>query len=160
MLKLKTIAFLILTVFCTAGLSEEGEPISLFQIDFDLTADSAFELVSSRFNCSSLKYKLKGYQVPLPAGEKWCSLNKALMAVVGSKGNSLAFVKFHCMVFNGCGYSSEELKKSLSDQKLLVFEELCATGALGEQVCVYGEYDDLFIMMKRAKFRAKNLSFD
>jgi len=160
MLKLKTLAFLILAAFCTAGFSEEGEPIRLFQIDFDLTADSAFELVSSRFNCSSLKYKLKGYQVPLPAGEKWCSLNKALMAVVGSKGNNLAFVKFHCMIFNGCGYSSEELKKSLSDQKLLVFEELCATGALGEQVCVYGEYDDLFIMMKRAKFRAKNLSFD
>ena len=158
MLKLKTIAFLILTVFCTAGFSDEGEPISLFQIDFDLTADSAFELVSSRFNCSSLKYKSNG--LPVPAGEKWCSLNKTLMAVVGSKGNSLAFVKFHCMVFNGCGYSSEELKKSLSDQKLLVFEELCATGALGEQVCVYGEYDDLFIMMKRAKFRAKNLSFD
>jgi len=158
MLKLKMIAFLILTVFCTAGFSEEGEPIRLFQIDFDLTADSAFELVSSRFNCSSLKYQLNGLN--LPAGEKWCSLNKALMAVVGSKGNSLAFVKFHCMVFNGCGYSSEELKKSLSDQKLLVFEELCATGTLGEQVCVYGEYDDLFIMMKRAKFRAKNLSFD
>jgi len=158
MFKFKTMAFLILTVFCTAGLSEESEPISLFQIDFDLTADSAFELVSSRFNCSSLKHKSNG--LPLPDGEKWCSLNKALMAVVGSKGNSLAFVKFHCMVFNGCGYSSEELKKSLSDQKLLVFEELCATGALGEQVCVYGEYDDLFIMMKRAKFRAKNLSFD
>ena len=152
MFKFKTMAFLILTVFCTAGLSEEGEPISLFQIDFDLTADSAFELAAARFKCASLWGWSDGYME--------CKLNDTRMVIVYSRGNELAKVTFTCSTFNGCGYSADELKKSLSKTKLLVFEGDCAAGGLGEEVCVYGEYEDIRITMNRAKFRAKNLSFD
>ena len=152
MLKLKMIAFLILTVFCTAGFSDEGEPISLFQIDFDLTADSAFELAAARFKCAS--------QWGWRDGRNHCALNDTKMVIVNNRGNDLAKVTFTCSTFNGCGYSADELKKSLSKTKLLVFEGDCAAGGLGEEVCVYGEYEDIRITMNRAKFRAKNLSFD
>ena len=152
MLKLKTIAFLILTVFCTAGFSDEGEPIRLFQIDFDLSADNAVELISARFDCSTASdwYSEK----------KSCSVNSTEMAEIFSSGKNLAGVKFTCASFNGCGYSREELIESLSEQKELVFEEYCATGTLGDQVCVYGNYSSVYIWMERSKFRAKNLSFD
>ena len=152
MLKLKMIAFLILTVFCTAGFSDEGEPISLFQIDFDLTADSAFELAAARFKCAS--------QWGWRDGRNHCALNDTKMVIVNSRGNDLAKVTFTCSTFNGCGYSSAELKESLSQTKMLIFEENCAVGGLGEEVCVSGEYESLKIIMNRAKFRAKNLSFD
>ena len=152
MLKLKMIAFLILTVFCTAGFSDEGEPISLFQIDFDLTADSAFELAAARFKCAS--------QWGWHDGQNHCALNDTKMVIVDSRGNDLAKVTFTCSTFNGCGYSSAELKESLSQTKMLIFEENCAVGGLGEEVCVSGEYESLKIIMNRAKFRAKNLSFD
>jgi hypothetical protein len=153
MLKLKMIAFLILTVFCTAGFSDEGEPISLFQIDFDLTADSAFELAAARFKCAS---EYGGWH----KGQNNCELNDTKMVIVNSRGNDLAKVTFTCSTFNGCGYSADELKKSLSKTKLLVFEGDCAAGGLGEEVCVSGNYVDLRITMNRAKFRAKTLSFD
>lgn len=152
MLKLKMIAFLILTVFCTAGFSDEGEPISLFQIDFDLSADNAAELISARFKCSTDSY--------WSSGKKKCTLNGTKMVSLYSRGNDLAAVYFYCSTFNGCGYSADELKKSLSKTKLLVFELDCAAGGLGEEVCVSGEYEDIRIIMNRAKFRAKNLSFD
>ena len=152
MLKLKTLAFLILAAFCTAGFSDEGEPISLFQIDFDLTADNAVELISARFKCSADSY--------WSSGKKKCTLNDTNMVSLYSRGNDLAAVYFYCSTFNGCGYSSTELKESLSQTKMLVFEGDCAAGGLGEEVCVYGEYEDIKIKMNRAKFRAKNLSFD
>ena len=152
MLKLKTLAFLILAAFCTAGFSEEGEPIRLFQIDFDLSADNAVELVAARFKCSTKSY--------WSGGKKLCELNDTNMVSIYSRGNDLAAVKFYCSTFNGCGYSSAELKESLSQTKMLIFEEKCAAGGLGEEVCVSGEYESLKIIMNRAKFRAKNLSFD
>ena len=153
MFKFKTMAFLILTVFCTAGFSEEGEPISLFQIDFDLTADSAFELAAARFKCDS-QFSWNSN------GNKYCDVNGSTMVSVNRRANDLAAVDFYCSTFNGCGYSSTELKESLSQTKMLVFEENCAAGGLGEEVCVSGEYESLKIIMNRAKFRAKNLSFD
>ena len=152
MLKLNTIAFLVLAAFCTAGFSDEGEPIRLFQIDFDLSADNAVELVSARFKCSTASYWKNS--------TKWCELNDTTMVSIVNRGNDLAAVAFYCSTFNGCGYSADELKKSLSKTKLLVFEGDCAAGGLGEEVCVSGNYVDLRITMNRAKFRAKTLSFD
>ncbi len=127
--------------------ADEKKPISLFQIDFDLSFDNALEVASARFNC----------EINIYSGVSYCQINNTSFFSAENQGKQLSKISFYCSAFDGCGYSEAELIESLSDQKSLIFLSGCSKGDLGELVCVEKGPK---IVMYRKKFRAKTLSFD
>lgn len=135
-----------LTFWATSVLAE-GEPVKIFQLDFDLSPESAKKVAETRFNC------------------KWdwdtCKKSGTNLVSFSSEAGKLSTIIIECVAFEGCSYSATEVVSSLSEQKSLVFEKgydrWCASGILGENICVDKHRD---IVMYRAKFRVPSLSFD
>jgi hypothetical protein len=151
--------FSTLTVSMAVSQNKDGTPISLFQIDFDLTADSAVAVASQRLNCTVPNYWDTGYGSTQP--NKKCTKNGTDIFRAVAEGDKLSSITFYCPAFDGCGYSRDELEQSLTVQKNLKFSDKCTFGDLGEMVCVLGDNSgNPRIVMYREKFRAKTLSFD
>ena len=146
MLKLMITWAMSLTFLATSVLAE-GQAIKIFQLDFDLSPESAQKVAETRFNCEWT----------------WGTCNKSGTDLVyfSSEAGRLSQITIKCVAFEGCSYSTKEVVTSLSEQKSLVFKELydrwCASGTLGEEICVNKSRD---IVMYRAKFRVPSLSFD
>lgn len=150
--------FSTLTVSVAVSQNKDGTPISLFQIDFDLTADSAVAVASQRLNCT-VPNSWDTYLSTQP--KKTCTKNGTDIFEAVAEGDKLSSITFYCPAFDGCGYSRDELEQSLTVQKNLKFSDKCTFGDLGEKVCVLGDnIGNPRIVMYREKFRAKTLSFD
>jgi len=137
--------------------NNNGTPISLFQVDFDLTADNAVAVASQRLNCTVPNY----WYGSGSNSKKTCTNNGTEIFQAFNQGDKLSSITFYCPAFDGCGYSRDELEQSLTVQKNLKFSDKCTFGDLGEKVCVLGDnIGNPRIVMYREKFRAKTLRFD
>jgi len=151
--------FSTLTVSTAVSQNNDGTPISLFQVDFDLSADNAVAVASQRLNCSIPADWNTDFASSQPY--KMCTKNRTVFFRAVAEGDKLSSITFYCPAFDGCGYSRDELEQSLTVQKNLKFSDKCTFGDLGEKVCVLGDnIGNPRIVMYREKFRAKTLRFD
>ena len=136
-----------LTFWATSVLAE-GEAVKIFQLDFDLSPTSAKKVAETRFECT------------MKLGQ--CVKSNTTLVELSDTAGKLSTIRIRCVAFEGCAYSTKEVATSLGEQKSLIFSkvyggEWCATGILGERICVDTSQN---IVMDRAKFRVPSLSFD